>query len=47
MSKVTNIKEPAMVYIDDRALCFRGEFKETLDALLAFKPFWKGGVDGI
>ena len=39
--RVTREKVPAMVYIDDRALCFRGDFTETLVALRAFKPFWR------
>lgn len=30
---VTNIKVPAMVYIDDRALRFNGDWLDTLDEL--------------
>lgn len=35
-------KPPAMVTIDDRAITFTGEWP-TIDSLLAFKPWNKGG----
>jgi hypothetical protein len=41
VDRVTREKPPALAYIDDRALCFRGDFTETLVALRAFKPFWR------
>lgn len=37
---VTDRKPPAFAYIDDRALCFRGTFADTLRELDAFRPHW-------
>lgn len=36
-----NEKLPATAYVDDRAICFRGDFSETLMQLKYFKPYWK------
>lgn len=38
---VTSQKQPAHAYIDDRALCFEGDYKKTLEDLKDFKPYWK------
>lgn len=38
---VTNIKIPAYLYIDDRTICFKGDFEETYNKILEFKPYWK------
>ena len=38
---VTNTKPAAVAYIDDRAICFRGSFTDTLTDLNGFKPWWK------
>lgn len=38
---VTNIKLPSHIYIDDRCICFRGEYQETLDEVKHFKVYWK------
>jgi hypothetical protein len=40
---ITNKKVPAEVYIDDRAMCFRGSFTEIMARLQNFKPYWKEG----
>ncbi len=40
VDEVTDRKPPAVAYIDDRAVCFRGDFQETLRAVRVFKPFW-------
>ena len=43
-SYIINIydKKPiATVYIDDRAIKFNGNFKETLNELNSFKTYWK------
>jgi len=37
---VTNHKPPASVYVDDRAVTHKGDFKETLRAVVGFKPHW-------
>jgi hypothetical protein len=39
--EVTDRKEPAVCYVDDRAVCFRGDFGETLAAVLGFKTHWE------
>jgi phosphoglycolate phosphatase-like HAD superfamily hydrolase len=41
VDEVTNQKPAAFAYIDDRAVCFRGEFDETLRELDAFRPHWR------
>ena len=38
---VTDRKPPAHVYIDDRAVCFRGDFHETLEEVDDFRAFWE------
>lgn len=38
---VTNIKEPAYLHIDDRCVCFTGNYKETLEDINNFVIHWK------
>lgn len=38
---ITNHKVPAQAYVDDRAVCFRGNFEDTLAELKEFKPWWQ------
>ena len=38
---VTNIKIPSYLYIDDRTICFKGDYKRTLDEITNFKVYWK------
>jgi len=38
---VTNVKIPAYLHIDDRAVCFEGNYFETLDKIKKFKAYWK------
>ena len=38
---ITAVKPPAIAYIDDRAICFRGDFTETLTTLDSFKTHWE------
>ncbi len=40
VESVTDKKPPAHAYVDDRAICFRGDFEGTLQAITAFRPFW-------
>lgn len=40
VDEVTDRKPPAHAYVDDRAVCFRGDFEETLEQIRAFRPFW-------
>jgi len=41
VDEVTDRKPPAVAYIDDRAVCFRGDFEDTLQAVASFRPFWE------
>ncbi len=38
---VTNIKFPSYLYIDDRTICFKGDFEKTYDEITNFEPYWK------
>ncbi len=38
---VTNIKYPAYIYIDDRAIQFNGNYDKTLKQIKKFKVYWK------
>lgn len=42
VDEVTDRKPPARVYLDDRAVCFRGDFEEAYRQIAGFKPFWEG-----
>lgn len=37
---VSNEKPPAVVYIDDRAVTFEGDFDAVLEEVRGFAPFW-------
>lgn len=38
---VTRTKPPAHVFIDDRAICFRGDFDAAVKEAAAFKAHWE------
>lgn len=38
---VTNIKIPSYLYIDDRTICFKGNYQQTLDEVAKFKVYWQ------
>lgn len=38
---VTNIKIPSYLYIDDRTICFRGDYNQTLSEIDNFKVYWR------
>ena len=38
---ITNIKIPAYLHIDDRTICFKGDFNQTYNEIVEFKPYWK------
>ncbi len=46
VARVTDRKLPALAYVDDRAVPFRGDFAETLAALEDFRPHWHGDGSG-
>ena len=37
---VTNVKIPAYLHIDDRAVCFEGDYAQTLADVKMFKTYW-------
>ncbi len=41
VSDVTNVKEPAYLYIDDRCILFNGDFEKTREQINNFKVHWK------
>ena len=38
---VTNVKIPAYIYIDDRAIKFEGDYNKTLDEIKKHNVYWK------
>jgi len=38
---VTNKKEPAYLYIDDRAIKFDGDYSKTIEDIQKYHPYWK------
>jgi hypothetical protein len=41
VSEVTDRKPAAHVYVDDRAICFRGDFRAVLEQVGGFKAHWE------
>jgi phosphoglycolate phosphatase-like HAD superfamily hydrolase len=42
---VTGLKIPAIIYIDDRAICFDGSFDTCIQKVNSFSPHWKPSED--
>lgn len=38
---ITNIKPMAVMYVDDRAICFDGDYDALLNNIRNFKPYWE------
>ena len=38
---ITNTKDLAWLYVDDRTVCFEGDYLKTFDNIKNFKPYWK------
>lgn len=38
---ITNIKIPAFLHIDDRAVCFKGDYSKTVHDIKKFQVYWK------
>lgn len=41
IKQVTNTKPIASIYVDDRAVCFDGDYDALLIKIKAFKPYWE------
>jgi len=41
VDSVTDKKPPAHVYLDDRAICFQGDFDQALRQIATFKAHWE------
>lgn len=41
VDEVTDRKPPAVVYVDDRAVCFDGSFDGLAERIAAFKAHWE------
>ena len=41
VDSVTNVKVPALVYLDDRAVTFNGNFDDALNDIINFKTHWE------
>jgi hypothetical protein len=41
VAEVTDKKPPAHVYLDDRAICFKGDFDHALRQIQNFKAHWE------
>ena len=38
---VTNVKTPAYIYLDDRAIKFKGDYETAFEEIENFKVYWK------
>lgn len=41
---ITNIKIPSYLHIDDRTICFKGDYNTALDEIKNFKVYWKSEI---
>lgn len=39
--RITSEKIPALIYVDDRAVTFKGDFQQTLDQVVSFRTHWE------
>lgn len=43
VDRICKEKPPAVVYVDDRAICFDGEFSSLLEKVATFTPWYRKG----
>lgn len=41
VASVTSFKPPAIAYLDDRGICFDGDFVKALEDIKGFKTYWE------
>ncbi len=41
ITEITNTKKPCFLYIDDRAICHKGNFNSTIEQINNFNVYWK------
>ena len=39
--EITNIKKPCFLYVDDRAVCHKGNFRSTIEQINNFNAYWE------
>jgi hypothetical protein len=39
--QITQVKPPALCYVDDRAVCFNGDFHKSIEQIKTFKTHWE------
>jgi FMN phosphatase YigB (HAD superfamily) len=44
VSEITDVKPAATVFVDDRAVCHRGDLASTLEQVLGFSTYWEQPV---
>ena len=42
---ITNVKLPSYLYIDDRCICFKGDYNKTFDEIEKFRVYWKTSLN--
>ena len=42
---VTNNKMPCYLYVDDRTVCFKGDYNKTIEEIKEFKVYWEAVTD--
>ena len=40
VTEITNIKKPCFLYVDDRAICHKGNFDATIEQINNFNVYW-------
>ncbi len=41
ISEITNTKKPCFLYVDDRAICHKGNFNSTIEQINNFNAYWE------
>lgn len=41
ITEITNTKKPCFLYVDDRAICHKGNFNSTIEQINNFNVYWE------
>lgn len=44
ITEITNIKKPCFLYVDDRAICHKGNFNSTIEQINNFDAYWENAT---